>query len=100
MADTEHAGRCIHSTKTAIENKPFILLSDRVATSFPLIGRLDFEAILTPEYPAPMSANRLREKFFEVWKIDLRQILTNLLKIETRHASKQLASRLDNVAPT
>src|ERR1700730_6639698 len=47
-----------------------------------------------------MPADRLREKFFEVWEVDLRQILTDLLKIETRNVSEELANHLDDVAPT
>jgi hypothetical protein len=48
---------------------------------FPLIGSLNLQALAASENPAPVSADGLSEKLFEIRKIKLRQIFTHLSKV-------------------
>ena len=84
VTDTKNTRCCVCSAKTAIENQPLVFIPDRIAASFPFIGRPDFEAVISPENTAVMAADGTREETIEIRKVDIRQILADLLEVESR----------------
>ena len=99
VTDSKDTRSRIRSLQAAIENEIVVTVPDSIMAGFPVIGSPELQTVETPEYAPTMAANGLGKETVEIRKVDLRKILADLLKIETRYVSQYLSDSLHDVLP-